>query len=172
MLTGGGPERRRYGPSVVPERWACDDLVMFRPVCAIGTGSPGPPGRSPTTAAPLPERRRTVVDLGPLRAAGAAMVGVALLLPLLPGPVGVACPLRSLTGIPCPLCGATRSVVAAVHGRWAEALALNPAGVAAVVAAAVLVVIRRPASLAVPSWAPPAALALLWSYQLWRAPAL
>ncbi|MFP5377580.1 MAG: DUF2752 domain-containing protein [Acidimicrobiia bacterium] len=156
---------------------------MFRPVCAIGTVSAGPPGRvpaaaatavpaAPPPAAPGPGRGRTVVDLGPLRAAGAAMVGAAVVLPLLPGPVGVACPLRSLTGIACPLCGATRSVVAAVHGRWAEALALNPAGVAAVVAAAVLVVVRRPASLAVPSWAPPAALAVLWAYQLWRAPAL
>jgi len=125
-------------------------------------------------AAPWERSRpgRTVVDLRPLRTAGAAMLGAALVLPLLPGAAGIACPLRSLTGIPCPLCGMTRSVTAAVHGRWADALALNPAGVAAVVAGAVLMVLRRPSSLAVPAWAPAAGVALLWAYQLWRAPIL
>lgn len=100
------------------------------------------------------------------------MLGAALVLPLLPRGAGIGCPLRSFTGIPCPLCGGTRSVVAAVHGRWADAFAINPVGLVVVVAAVVLLVLRHPPAVAVPSWAPPAAFALLWAYQLWRAPVL
>lgn len=32
------------------------------------------------------------------------------------------CPLRSLTGIPCPVCGMTRSIMAAVRGDWLAAI--------------------------------------------------
>ena len=35
---------------------------------------------------------------------------------LLPVHPPLACPLLARTGIPCPLCGMTRAVVAAVHG--------------------------------------------------------
>lgn len=121
-----------------------------------------------TAARPAP-RRRTVVDLRPLRLAGAALLGAALALPLVPGSPGVACPLHTLTGVPCPLCGTTRSVTATVRGRVAEALALNPAGVALVIAAVALLLLRRPSTVSVPAWAPPAAAALLWAYQLGRA---
>jgi hypothetical protein len=38
----------------------------------------------------------------------------------------VACPLRSLTGIACPGCGATRTCFALLRGDLAMALALNP----------------------------------------------
>lgn len=129
------------------------------------TGSPGArsPGRYPGL------RRRTVLDLRPLRPAGAAVVGAALALPRLPGSPGVPCPLRTLTGWPCPLCGTTRSVTAAARGHLAEALALNPAGVALLVAAAVVLIARRPTTVTVPGWAPAAAVALLWAYQLGRA---
>ena len=117
-------------------------------------------------------RRLTVVELRPLRPAAAALLGAALALPLVPGSPGVPCPLHTLTGVPCPLCGTTRSVTATVRGRVAEALALNPAGVALVAAAVVLLVVRRPSALSVPAWAPPAAVALLWAYQLGRAASL
>jgi peptidoglycan/LPS O-acetylase OafA/YrhL len=36
------------------------------------------------------------------------------------------CPLRDLTGVPCPTCGGTGAAVALTEGRWAEALAANP----------------------------------------------
>jgi hypothetical protein len=35
------------------------------------------------------------------------------------------CPLRALTGLDCPLCGATRATHALVHGRVVEALDFN-----------------------------------------------
>ena len=36
------------------------------------------------------------------------------------------CPLRDLTGLPCPTCGGTHATVALAHGRWAEAFKANP----------------------------------------------
>lgn len=132
---------------------------MVRPACGV-------------PAAAGPEGARAAVDLRPLRLTGAAMLGAGLVLPLLPATVGLPCPLRSLTGVPCPLCGMTRSVTAAVHGHWGDALALNPAGLVAVVAAVVLLAVRRPPAVRVPPWAPVAAVALLWAYQLWRSPVL
>jgi hypothetical protein len=39
--------------------------------------------------------------------------------------LGPPCPLRSMTGLDCPLCGATRATHALVHGRLGEALDFN-----------------------------------------------
>ena len=38
----------------------------------------------------------------------------------------VLCPLRELTGIPCPTCFGTRALVAALTGNWWAALRFNP----------------------------------------------
>lgn len=40
------------------------------------------------------------------------------------------CPLKEVTGWPCPTCGATRALFALVRGEFVAALALNPAVVA------------------------------------------
>ncbi len=40
------------------------------------------------------------------------------------------CVLRSATGLPCPLCGATRSLELATRGAWGESLAHHPFGLA------------------------------------------
>jgi Protein of unknown function (DUF2752) len=45
----------------------------------------------------------------------------------------VLCPFRAATGLPCPLCGATRSVVLASHGDL-KFLSYNPVWVAVLVA--------------------------------------
>ncbi|MGI9080225.1 MAG: DUF2752 domain-containing protein [Acidimicrobiales bacterium] len=104
---------------------------------------------------------------GELMRAGAAMLALAVILPALPGHPGVACPLRTLTGVPCPMCGMTTSVEATVHLRLGDALGANPAGVIAVVVAIVLVVVR-PATL--PVWAPAvlAGLGAMWLFELHR----
>lgn len=36
------------------------------------------------------------------------------------------CPFRALTGLPCPLCGATHACAALAQGDWAGAWAANP----------------------------------------------
>jgi len=38
------------------------------------------------------------------------------------------CPIRSLTGIPCPTCGMTRSLMAVARGEWGEAIGYHAFG--------------------------------------------
>ena len=38
------------------------------------------------------------------------------------------CLIKNVTGIPCPSCGSTRSVIAITHGNFFDALSLNPFG--------------------------------------------
>ena len=75
------------------------------------------------------------VDLKPLRyaGAGAAALGLAAAGPVL-GTPGLGCPLRSLTGVPCPFCGTTRGVTELMHGDLGGALLMNPGSVLLVVA--------------------------------------
>ena len=111
--------------------------------------------------------RRVSVDLVGLRFAGAAMLAAGYALPLLGHP-GPGCLLRAATGIPCPLCGMSTSVQDAVRLNLEDALASNPAGIAAVVASLVLLVNRRPKVAEVPAWAIAIALGGMWMYQMIR----
>jgi hypothetical protein len=110
----------------------------------------------------------TTIDLSDARGAAVAMLGAAAVLPLLPGHAGLPCPLRTLTGVPCPLCGMSTSVEATVHGHFVSALQANPAGPFAVLAALFLLA-RRPAR---PVRLPTAALVMLllgmWIFELHR----
>lgn len=99
--------------------------------------------------------------------AGAVALAAGAVLPVLPGDAGLPCLLRTLTGIPCPLCGMTTSVEATVHLHPAEALAANPAGLALVATAAALLVLR-PTEIRIPALAAPVVLALLWLFELHR----
>jgi hypothetical protein len=101
-----------------------------------------------------------------IRVAGAGMITVAATWSVLPH-LSVACPLRAATGIPCPFCGMTRAVVAAVHGNVAASLAFNPGGI--VVLALAIVAVVCPAWLRrvqLPLWTLFAALAGLWFWNV------
>jgi hypothetical protein len=95
------------------------------------------------------------------------MLGAAFVLPALPGHPGLACPLRAATGVPCPLCGMTTSVEDTVHLHVGAALAANPAGVLAV-AAAVLALVVRPRRVTMPTAAGVMLMASMWLFELHR----
>ena len=74
---------------------------------------------------------------GRLTPGGIALVGlfVAALLPRAWIEAGPSfCPFRVWSGLPCPGCGLTRSVVALAHGDLAGSLYFHPLGVAVVLA--------------------------------------
>jgi hypothetical protein len=107
------------------------------------------------------------LDLRALRFAGAGVLGVAAVRPMLGDP-GFGCPLRALTGVPCPLCGMTRGVTDAVRGNPVEALLMNPGSVVLVALAVVLLVAWRWRRTTVPMWTAPAVIAALWAFQLFK----
>ena len=96
------------------------------------------------------------------------MLGAAVVLPLVPIAVGPPCMLRTITGIPCPLCGTTRAVTAAVHGDLLGSLWFNPAGLLVVVTAVVVLAAWRVRRITIPIWTFSLVLALMWAYQLFK----
>jgi hypothetical protein len=66
-----------------------------------------------------------------------SITGLLMLKGLHPGLPGLSCPLRALTGIPCPTCFLTRATAASLVGRLGDGVALHAFG--PVVAAGLLV---------------------------------
>ena len=102
-----------------------------------------------------------------LRIAGGGLVAAAAVWPMLPLHPPLACPLRSLTGIPCPFCGMTRACVAAVHGHLGASLSFNPGGVLIVLLA--LTALLRPQLLVrarPPTWLVGVAFGVLWLWNI------
>lgn len=113
----------------------------------------------------------TTFGLRDLRIGAAGALGAAAVWPALPLHPPLTCPLRATTGLPCPLCGMTRAVTAAVHGDLAGSLRYNPGGIVLVVLAVVLLLTWRPGRHAarvvgVPSWIVVTGAALLWAWNL------
>ena len=95
---------------------------------------------------------------------------------------GLECPLRALTGVPCPFCGLTTATVALTHGHFATAAATSPLAylVAALALGTAPVLVARNAGLVAPprTWSPAArrrtawvvavVVALSWLFQLHR----
>ena len=107
------------------------------------------------------------------------MVAGAVMVPRVPD-VGVLCPLRGLSGVPCPFCGMTTGVLETAQGDFVDAIAANPLApvlVVAVVAAWLSLVLvrvrpRRP-GVGSWSWSPPppltcAVLLFVWGWELHR----
>jgi hypothetical protein len=102
-----------------------------------------------------------------LRIGAAALVGAAALWPALPLHPPLACPMRAITGIPCPVCGMTRACVAAVHGHLGTSLTFNPAGLLVMLIAGVALI--RPQLLVrakPPLWSMIGAFGALWVWNI------
>ncbi len=108
------------------------------------------------------------MDLRPLRVAAAAMLAVAAVWPRLPVPHVTTCPLRLVTGVPCPFCGMTRGVVAAVHGDVIGSLVFNPGAVVLLALAVALLVAWRVRRVSIPVWVLVGWFGTLWAYQLFK----
>jgi hypothetical protein len=108
-----------------------------------------------------------VVDTTDLRRVGGLMLAAAAVRPALPGHPGLPCPLRTITGIPCPLCGMTTSVEETVHLRLGDAFVAAPAGIL-LVAFAIWLLVRRPEKMTIPMPLIIGVLALMWAFQLHR----
>ncbi len=111
---------------------------------------------------------RQRLDLSDLRVAAGLMLGAGAVKAAFDLHAGLPCPLRAVTGIPCPLCGMTTSVTATMRADVVGAFAANPAGPLLVIAAALLFIIPRRRTLDVPRWSLPAALMLMWVWELAR----
>lgn len=112
-------------------------------------------------------RATRVVELRELRVAGGLMLGAAAVRPLVGSP-GLPCPLRTLTGIPCPFCGMTTSVTSTVWFDVRDAFAANPMGIVFVVFAVLLLLRRRWERVTVPVVIVPIAMAGMWVFELRR----
>lgn len=55
----------------------------------------------------------------------------------------ITCPLHHLTGWLCPFCGGQRMVVCLLHGEVRDAFMLNPVAFVLILAAAMLLMLRR-----------------------------
>jgi hypothetical protein len=108
-----------------------------------------------------------VVELRDARIAGIALLAAGAAISATGVHPALGCPLRALTGVPCPLCGMTTSVEATLQGEPGAALATNPAGLVAVVAALLLLVVRLP-RIVVPRAVLIGILGGMWIFELHR----
>lgn len=127
--------------------------------------------RPPEPIAPFGRRvlaARLEFELRPMRYLGGAMLALGVVVPHLPGDPGLPCPLRALTGVPCPFCGLTTSVKALLRGDGHAALAANPFGLLAVAFAIALIARPRWARLRLPVVVVVAGVGASWLFQLHR----
>jgi hypothetical protein len=95
------------------------------------------------------------------------LTALGLALPLLDHPPTPGCPLRALTGVPCPLCGMTTGVEETLHGHPVQGAAANPLA-PLLVAAALYALARRPAALRIPAWSGGVLVLAAWLFELHR----
>jgi hypothetical protein len=108
------------------------------------------------------------VDLGASRIPAAGLLVGGLVLAHLPAGVGLPCPLRSLTGVPCPFCGTTTSIRALFNGHAGAALSAAPLGLVLVLVAALATLRLIPRAFALPRLAIAGALLAEWLFELHR----
>ena len=92
-------------------------------------------------------RRSLTIPLEPMRWLVVGCLGIALLGLVMPFPVFPPCPMLTVTGVPCPMCGMTRSVRSFSVGDIDASIRYQPFGIiAAVVGIGVLALWATPTS--------------------------
>lgn len=117
-------------------------------------------------------RGRYALELGRLRVPAVALLGGTVVLAHLPNSVGLPCPLRTLTGVPCPFCGTTTALRQLGAGHLRASLSAAPLGIALVLVALVVTVLgmarRLPSQVRVHLWMLAPLLAAEWLFELHR----
>jgi hypothetical protein len=65
------------------------------------------------------------------------------------------CSFHTVTGLDCPFCGITRSMVALAHGRWSDSISFHPLGPALLVFLLAQIFYRAGRLLRGPAWPAP-----------------
>jgi hypothetical protein len=111
---------------------------------------------------------KLVVDMSGVRWLGGFVLGLGITLPLLPHNPGLPCPLRTATGVPCPLCGMTTAVKASLRGHMRESISANPFGILLVVFSTVALLIPRWRSTTIPLVIVLSGVLASWTWELHR----
>jgi hypothetical protein len=108
------------------------------------------------------------MDLSNIRVPAGVLLAGSVVLGHLPSGVGLPCPLRTLTGIPCPFCGMTTSLRGLTAGQLGRSLAAAPLGLPFVLAALLGVVGKLPSRLTLNYWVIATVLGAEWLFELFR----
>jgi hypothetical protein len=94
--------------------------------------------------------------------------GYLVVLAHLPSDVGPPCPLRSLTGIPCPFCGLTTALRELGGGHLVRSVSAAPLGILLAILALLALAGRLPPRLKLAYWGIVPLLGAEWLYELSR----
>ena len=108
------------------------------------------------------------IDTGRSRQIAIGLAGISFGLAHLPASVGLPCPLRSLTGVPCPFCGMTTALRALGGGHVANSLQAAPLGMILVLVVLLMAIRRANPPLRVPVWYLLTPITAEWLYELTR----
>lgn len=112
--------------------------------------------------------RRYEFDLTRLRIPSCALLVGGLALAHLPNGLGPPCPLRALTGVPCPFCGTTTAIGDAGSGHLRSAVSVAPIGIVVVVIAILAVLGALPKKLTLNPLVILSILSVEWIFELYR----
>ena len=113
-----------------------------------------------------------MIPLAPMRWLVVGCLGIAVAGMVIPFPVYPPCPLLSITGVPCPMCGMTRSVRSLMHGDLAASVRYQPFGMIAALAGAAIILMwavprtRRIASVDIPVAVAVSCVAASWIWNI------
>ena len=108
----------------------------------------------------------TALEPRTLRRLSIGLLGAGALYAASPVHLPLPCPLLTVTGIPCPLCGMTRSVIALFRADFIGSVRFNPGGILLVFVAMIFSVWRPRLQLQVALWVLPVLVGALWVWNI------